>query len=284
VKKNVSVKILVVAVPIILVGVLLLFISRSPAPFFSDVEKPAHFYDGPSRAITDLRLKIFYVVPEDKAAQVATGWRETINQVLEKAADFHRFQFRGKSELNYDVYPEIVILKNKSVFYDTEKTDRGNPKALIAIAQELEGRAFSKGGDLYSQNFVFRKEGEYPVLGIVYEGVGAGGGVIFESQKESVAEIAKQFKIPESMIFKVDVKSADGFFIISRQFLTDSQYALFRDSLFYHEFAHTFGLPDLYDWDSNIPFSDDIMGSGRREPIETTYLGRDLLKNLGVIQ
>jgi hypothetical protein len=245
--------------------------------------KKAHFYKNPSRDISKIDLKVFYAVPKNKAGNVARDWREAIENVLEKAARFHKLQFRGKSILSYEVFPEIVILNQENIFYDTERTDKGNPQALIAVAEEIQKRVFTRGGDIYRPDFAF-DEGVYRVLGIVYEGVGAAGGVIFESEKRTAKEIAYDLKMPADYVFIAKVTVADGFFILSRQFLTEQEYAIFSPSLLYHEFAHTFGLPDLYDSATNAVFSNDIMGAGRRRPIEGTFIDRSLLINLGVLE
>lgn len=98
--------------------------------------------------------------------------------------------------------------------------------------------------------FVKADRGEFATIAVVYEGVGASGSV--------------------------------GGMIFSRTFLEKDEYKLDRSSLFYHEFAHTFGLPDLYDLSTNVPSSDDIMGSGRYKPIETNFIGPELLADLGL--
>lgn len=101
-------------------------------------------------------------------------------------------------------------------------------------------------------DFLKAEEDEFTVIAIIYEGVGASG--------------------------------TDGAMILSRSFLSDEQYRSFRSSLFYHEFGHTFGLPDGYDLQHSTPHSNDIMGIGRGKPIDTTYIDRELLKDMGVIR
>lgn len=103
-----------------------------------------------------------------------------------------------------------------------------------------------------ASEFIKTGENEFLVIGIIYEGVGASG--------------------------------TDGAMILSKTFLYDPQYNLFRSSLFYHEFGHTLGLPDEYDIEHNTPYSNDIMGAGRRKSINSMYISRDLLINMGVIQ
>jgi len=90
----------------------------------------------------------------------------------------------------------------------------------------------------------------YLAIAIIYEGVGASGA-------------------PNAMI-------------LSRTFLSKDEYRLSGGSLFYHELAHTFGVPDFFDLVSNQPNSDDVMGAGRYKPLETNYFGPDLQVDLGL--
>lgn len=98
--------------------------------------------------------------------------------------------------------------------------------------------------------FLEPDSGEFAALAILYEGVGASG--------------------------------APGAMILSRIFLSDPQYAEFASALFYHEFGHTLGLPDQYDLATNQPFSDDLMGGGRRRALDVNYLDRELLRDMNV--
>jgi len=154
------------------------------------------------------------------------------------------------------------------------------------VGEEIERRVFREGGDLYDGTFAVSAAHEYPVMGIVYEGVGAAGGVIWESGLGSLEEVAKELQIPKEMIFQVGIEGTDGFFLLNRQFLTDFSYKPYGATLLYHEFAHTLGVPDRYDASSQTDeaFSDDIMGGRRREPIEGNYLSAQLLKDLGVFK
>jgi hypothetical protein len=248
----------------------------------SNPSSGAHFYKDPSQDISKIDLKVFYAIPKNRVTEIVNNWQKIIDNALEKGKRFHAFQFRGKSELNYEIFPEPIILSKENYFYDTAKTDKGNPQALISIIGEIERRVFNQSGDLYQANFSFNKNA-YPVIGIIYEGVGASGGVILESAKENVEEIANELKISPSHIFITDIAFARGFFLLARQFLTDEKYSFFGPSLLYHEFAHSFGLPDFYDPETNIVFSNDIMGAGRRRPIESAFIDRSLLIDLGVL-
>lgn len=86
---------------------------------------------------------------------------------------------------------------------------------------------------------------------IVYEGVGASG----------------SSELKSSII-------ASGYFIQELE-------KTFAPSVFYHEFAHTLGIPDAYDHAKNIPFSNDIMGAGRNKPLKITYLSQEVKEKMG---
>jgi hypothetical protein len=98
--------------------------------------------------------------------------------------------------------------------------------------------------------FLKASDNDFLAVAIIYEGVGAAG--------------------------------ADGYMILSRTYLTKDEYRANRGALFYHEFAHTFGVPDRYDLTNNDPYSGDVMGSGRYKPLDTNYLGRDIIFSLGL--
>lgn len=267
------------------IGIFLLF-NREFAPQgedFKRIIKTAHVYKDPSKPIAAVALKVFYVVPKNKAGAIKAGWQNSFRSALDKMAAFHQVQFHGLSKIKYDIFPEPVILENSNFFYDTEITDRGNPKALVAIAEEIERRVFQKNGDLYDANFSARDQNVYPVMGLIYEGVGASGGIIYESELESAAEIAKRLGVPEDIIYKVNIESSDGFFLLSRSFLTEEQHKNIGSTILYHEFGHTIGFPDQYDEETNTPFSNDVMGGGRRQPLEISYISGELLKETGVI-
>jgi len=283
-KANVYILAIIILAAFFIGGAVYDLLNQKKTPFSEFKEIAAHFYKNPSKNISVIRLKVFYAVPQNRVDKIAADWQIKIREVLEKAVQFHNLQFRGKSDLKYEIYPQPVILSRDNTFYDTDNTNKGNPRALIAVAEEIERRVLRPNGDLYNDHFAEKKAGEYPVMGLIYEGVGASGGVILESPFTSLSEAARDLQIPESIIFKVDVESADGFFLISSEYFTKPAYQIAAASLFYHEFAHSFGLPDLYDSDTGVAYSEDIMGSGRYDSIQTAYLDSLLLKDLGVSQ
>jgi len=243
----------------------------------------AHFYNDPKTSIAEIGLKVFYAVPKNHEKDFDRGWRGTIDAALLKASRFHALQLRGFSKLNYEIFPRPFFLENEDIFYNSTSTDRGNPRGLIAIAEEVDRRVFRKSGDLYNQEFAKFKDGEYPVMGLIYEGVGASGGVIYETDKElTQEEIAKRLGVPESIVFIVDVESSRGFFLLNHEFLREKMLSVLGPTYLYHELAHSFGLPDREEG-GGAAQGNDIMGYGRRESIEVMYIGKDLLKGLGII-
>lgn len=241
-----------------------------------------HLFGDSQRSIERIKIAAVYFVPNDRRGGIVAEWRDLLEENLKKMQVFHALQFQGRSEISFAVYPEPVIGQDGHLAYDTADTNRGNPKALLNVSEELEERVFSLGGDLHRSDFWNKEEGAYPVLFILYEGVGAVGGVIAESERESVADIARELGLPESVVFRVNVKSVDGFFLLSRTFLADLEYRLVGASLLSHEFYHTLGASDGYEQNTGKQTSSDLMGLGRYRPIERAYLQRETLRALGI--
>ena len=272
----------IVIVVLALAGVSYMFFFRAPRVVPAPAAKTSvHVYKNNTADITHIRVKAFYAVPQNKAVNIDPSWKDELSSALADAAQFHALQFRGLSELSYDIYPEPVMLQHDDVTYDTTSTNDGNPHALVNVGEEIESRIFKSGGDLYDPAFAAVKPGEYTVWAILYEGVGASGGVIYDTPLTDLGDIAKKLDLPESIIYVVNIDSASGFFILNRDYLVKDSLKISGTSIFYHEFAHTIGLPDLFNA-NNAPYSNDIMGIGREKPIENTYIGKDFLSAMGV--
>lgn len=211
------------------------------------------------KSIENIEITAFYFVPKNKKASQIENWNDLLVKHLDKLADFHSIQFRNHSQVTYKIYPEVVVGFEDNIAYGTESTQNGNPQALINIAGELDRRVFQQDGDLYDKKFSERKQNVYPVLAILYEGVGASGGIIHDSELETEEEIAEELGLPESTIFILDIDEVDGFFILNRTFLEGDGSSV-GTSLMAHEFYHTLGVSDQYVAPKAIPTSQDIMG------------------------
>ena len=227
------------------------------------------------RLIKNIHISAFYFVPKNKINLKLAGWKEVLENNLKKLQAFHELQFRGRSHIEYSIYSEPVVGMEDNLKYDTESTEHGNQRALLSVAEELDRRSLVK------------REGDaYPVMFIMYEGVGASGGVIYESNLESTEEISKKLGLSASVIFKVNINSVDGFFIVARKFLADPEYVIIGVSTLAHEFYHTLGLEDKYEVSEAAAFesvsSQDLMGSGRKASLNKTYLGIEALKLFGL--
>lgn len=243
--------------------------------------RPAHVYNDSAVSVGEIALRLFYAVPADKAMS-SSSWSATLERAARAATAFHALQFHGSSNIQYEIFPEPILLEHDAAFYEGGTSNRGNPRALVGIASEIDRRVFQKNGDLFRDSFGIRRESAYPVMGIVYEGVGASGGRIYESDLNTEEEIAKKLGVSPEIVYKVAIDSSDGFFLLNQAYLTRSDYEETGLSFFYHEFAHAIGLPDQYE--GPVPQRDDVMsGEGNFRPLRMTYIDRSLLKGMGVI-
>jgi len=244
-------------------------------------EETSHIYDNPERSIENITLFAFYFVPKNKTDKQIENWQSILTDHLEQLKNFHNLQLQGRSDIEYRIFPKPIIGLNENLSYDTESTQFGNPNGLIAISEEINSRVFDSAGDLHDSNFKENINGSYPVMLIIYEGVGASGGVIYDSQLETAKEIAESIELPESVVFVVDIEDVDGFFLLNREFLTGVN-GTYGNSTFVHEFYHTLGVPDFYIPPEDTPTSGDIMGLGRKRPLEQTYIDGKILQKLGL--
>jgi hypothetical protein len=247
-----------------------------------EVRVSPHVYQNKNHTIKDINVFAFYFVPKDKIESSYAGWHDAIKKELGALEDFHSLQFQNKSSIHTSIYPQPILGLQESVVYDTEVTKNGNPKALINVSEEIQDRIFSPNGDLYNLEMSEKaNEDTYSALFILYEGVGASGGIVHESDLKTTDEIAKELGIPESVIFIVDVKFADGLFLLNRDFLSGIP-GIFGETLLAHEFYHVIGVPDSYKTPDGNPTTQDVMGSGRFKPLDRTYLSKDTLGKLGI--
>lgn len=209
-----------------------------------------YYYDTPGQTIENVALGVFYFVPKNKTAFVKNNWKAIVEGHLEKLRAFHEFQFRGKSSLEFIIYPEPIIGLQESSEYDTTVPLHGDTATLIKVEKELNDRIFTKSGDLFNKEFLKADRDSYLVSMIIYEGIGSGG-------KNSAA-------------------------LISSSFLTRNEHQPIGTTFLTHEFYHTLGIPEGYDIPTNTPLGDDIMGLGRTKPLEATYISEGSLRRMGM--
>lgn len=245
--------------------------------------KAPHLYKNSEKNIDKIKIFVFYFVPKNKINRAIDNWHQILEEKLKKLQEFHSLQLQGRSGVLFEIYPKPVIGFKNSFDYDSSVTQYGNPHALMDVSEEIEKRVFSKDGDLFRNDFPTVASGAYPVLGIVYESVGAIGGIVKESSGRDIRGVAKELGFLESAVFNVEIKHVGGFFLLSRLFLTGEEYADFAATLFTHEFYHTLGIPDAYkNFPKDTPISQDIMGLGRQKPLDKTFISRSTLKELGL--
>jgi len=242
----------------------------------------AHFYQNSAISISNVLVKTVYVVPKNR--EPYSGWHDIFTKALDKVQRFHNSQFRGASTMNYEIFGEPIILLENNLKYDSGETTSSSPYVLLNLSGELNHRLFEKDGDLYNQAFAKKNGNEYAVLGVFYEGIGALGSPIHSRDQESIKKIAEQLGLTESVAGSIYIGPMDGFFILSREYLTNPILKSYGPTVLYHEFAHAIGFKDQYDRISGRSFSDDIMGGGRENPIEAAYLGKPLLQESGVVE
>lgn len=206
-----------------------------------------HYYEVDDFKINKVNLKIFYFVPKNRQAD--NQWEKIIKKSINEIKSFHLKEFKGAGILGSEIYPKIVYGLENAEFYDGNNTSKGNPNALENILKEVNKRVFQNNGDLYLESFAKKNNNEMTVKIFIYEGLGAIGG---------------HFTV-----------------LLAKDYLKTT---IFGSTVFYHELMHTFGVPDFYDYQTNIPYSDDIMGSGREKPILETYIRNDIKEKLGYFE
>lgn len=136
------------------------FYFQSEQISFKIPERKIHYYNDESKSLGDINIKIFYFIPNDRVKDISNwDFREVLSKNLEEIKLFHKLQFEGLSNLNYEIYPEPIIGLKETFFYDGLDTRFGNPHALETALEELKNK-FSQDNSIFI---------------IVYEGVGASG-------------------------------------------------------------------------------------------------------------
>lgn len=127
---------------------------------FKIPERKIHYYNDETKSLSNVNIKVFYFVPRDRLKNIDNwNFKEVLSKNLEEIKSFHKLQFEGLSNLNYELYPEPIIGLKETSFYDGFDTRFGNPHALETASEELKNK-FSQDNSIFI---------------IVYEGVGASG-------------------------------------------------------------------------------------------------------------
>lgn len=152
------------------------FLLRNDAGYYPGAQAPIsskagiapaspHTAGENAKSLSRVQLHVLYFVPRDRAQSAWNGWEGTAQGALEAVSAFHRLQFRGLSELTFELVPGAIIGEQDSGTYDSADTARGNPHAWRMIREELDRRAPLP-----------QEEGIFHVRVVLYEGVGALGG------------------------------------------------------------------------------------------------------------
>jgi hypothetical protein len=162
-------------------------------------DTPPWHKNDPSQKIASIDVTALYFIPPDNRGSQYPDWEPTLDRYLSLLDDFHDLQFRGRSNINYYIHPDVVIGEKTSELYDSHIALHGSDDALQFLKAELTRRFFSPEGDMYNKDLVSTGDA-YHVFVVLYEGRGASGG----------SNIA----------------------ITSRSFLTDSNYKDISGSIF----------------------------------------------------
>ena len=216
--------------------------------------------------VKDISIRWVYFVPQNKTEISYQNWKSVLEDASVKLSKFYELQLNNKIRIYNQVTDHAVIGHFSHVFYDTFDTNKGNPQALLSISKELSER-----------NYEFNHwEGTSPfkVWVVVYEGVGASATQILNSEYNLLAT---------STLDTVFVTNLDeAFVLVSRSYFTDKANLRVGMSVLAHEFGHVLGLPDNYNLETGKSVDDDIMGSGRFDPIESAFLSEDSKSKLGI--
>lgn len=285
------VKYIAIVLVLIFATLMFMYVSvNSPWVYREAISFPInpHIYDNPDRSIKNIKIAVFYFVPQDRVILQLIDWKEILEDRIKKLVAFHSLELHNTSLIRYAIYPEPVIGLKEGIVYDTDVTKHGNPQALVHVAEEIDSRVFNHTGDLYREDFPMTQKEEYSVLLILYEGVGASGAIIHDGKWGLASEIPQKFVSPESIIYPVKLEAIDSLLLLNRDYITKTQNSDTGTTILAHEFYHTLGIPDGYEageentMSADISLSNDIMGIGRTRPIDKVYISNEVLKKLGL--
>lgn len=221
-------------------------------------KKPSlHLANDNTKSIYDVNIKVVYFTPVDLEPLTNWEWKDGINKTMEDVARFYNLQLGNR--IRYNIYPNVVVGKETHAFYDGEKTDNGNPNALISVREEVLKRLFNKNGDLFDGEFLKLNKNTYEILLIIYEGTGASA-MIYQNNDTSGTDV-----------FRIETDGPPAI-ILSSAYLNSQYYIQFGSTILAHEIGHSFALSDSIDDVTNSYKDNDLMGAGRRRTIGQTYI------------
>src|SRR3989344_1559069 len=220
--------------------------SKTDLKFKSD---KLHYYDNPSISLERVHVQAFYLVPRKSLNDFTLSWKEDFTGALEELKKFHESQFGNSSELTFSLLDIPVVAPNE--FVDSLPTGlrRATLVDLEPIDKFIEDNITKSSAPFYRKAFVDIPNNAYAVKVIFVEGVSAVG--------------------------------SEGMLLLSRNYITDPAIG-YGTSVLAHEFGHTLGMPDLYDYETYEDYSDDLMGSGRYRAINYVYFSDDIKRRMGI--
>lgn len=231
-------------------------------PIVANHPSNIHHFEDAKIDLTHIIVWVFYFVPEDHKEKIFGDWQPTIKKVMDETVTFHASQFKSQSELTYRLYPKPVIGQETVASYAKDDTPT-EPKSLGRIIKELDRRVFQASGDLYDPGSSQSPTGSYTMKIIIYE-----------ADPPKLAQV--------SQTGEIGGYSDQNTTLVARKILTDLPNQPYGSSIVYHEIGHMMGLTEGYDYQSNQPSTNDIMGSGRSRTLEHNYINPDILKTMGV--
>lgn len=275
-------------------------------------DEPDVDFDNPTRSISEIHIYAVHFIAADAGAyafrtpqnveKILLKQQSAFISALDQLKLFHELQLQGRSRITYSIYPKAVIGRYDTSKYETPAKNVDDFEAIASIsstlastAEEIEERVFSSSGDLYDPSFFQKIEDDvYSVMLILYEGSGdsvtakiAAADTFYNHTPEKDKEFAEFTGLPELVSRTADVELVDSGMLLSTSFFVDDVY-VYGKTILTHEFYHTIGLPDGYDYNildelnrTNLSLTPDIMGLGRFQSLDKTYLDHDMLINMG---
>lgn len=221
------------------------------------IKETVYFYDDQTLKLSNIKLYAIYALPQTKKNQLKNNWQNLIKEALNKAKLFHQIQFRNRSKIDYEIYPQIIVLDDtpSQIGFDSLKLSE-----FLKIVENIEKKLV--------RELLKLKDDSYKILVIFYEGEGAFGAVITDK-----SDLLNKYKSSLNVV-TTTIENFNGIAFISLDYLNKP----YGESILYHEIAHTFGIPDAYQ--NNKDFSLDIMGNGRFLPLEINYLDYETINKM----